>query len=175
MSSGAASSIVQAAFAAFDREEWEGFIELTDPAYVAEFRERQVQHARAYWRQLLPAISPVFDPARRFGVTTVEELEALSAEEVFARSLDSSRHGPTCVHGPKPDFRVVRTVLGEVKEGGALSHVIYRAVAMLDGVEGREMLRVATVKRIGGQWRLSMADGLLLRDLLGLDLEGGLS
>jgi hypothetical protein len=188
-----AEAVVRTAFAEIEAMRWGAVAALVHPVALEKFRAWQVERARdlerydnevsrapemppevvawfeaqrkkqeAYWEEYGPRLSHSFA-----GVETLEQLESLSAKELFARHLQA--HDPReqalrqarlmgeelPITGLESELIVdERVVVGSVVEDDSTTQVIYRTRSKLDreGDEGRAA--VVTVRRAPEGWRI---------------------
>ena len=185
-------AVVQAAITALDEGRWEAVPPLVDAAELERFRrkrlwslrdlelhQRKVAAGETTMRFVNPdvpaAVREWFDkqseehaarePRATFaGVTSIAELERLSAPEMLARFLQAHAKRYVDVSGPgetqaprsaPPQLREIRRIIGELPERESLVHVLYRYHLERDGKpETPEQVLVATTRRIPQGWRL---------------------
>ena len=185
-------AVAQAAISALDAGRWEAVPPLVDPAELERFRRKRLWWMRmmeAERKKLAsgeismrfvnpdvpPAVREWFDkqseehavrePGATFaGVTSMAELERLSAPEMLARFLQAREHryvgdpwpGDTATHlVTLRNLREVRRIIGELSEGDSLVHILYRHHLERDGKpDGPEQVLVTTTRRTPQGWRL---------------------
>jgi len=175
----AAVAVVREAFDALERRDWESAARLIDPQVLAEFKRLQVEHYRLQRRMeeqgqpvpayrdttMPPAVAEWFEQqaakhrepievslSERFDVGSIEELEALTPQQMAARWLASNdpevalrrdlerelraqdsavaaRIDPERVSLPRWRYRV----LGGVREAETEVYVLYRVVHEHEG------------------------------------------
>lgn len=175
-----------AATRALDARDWREFTRWLHPEALERFRASQLGLARtmatpreapagevepgSFGAQLERArlVSLGFLLERTYRVATVEALERLSAEEMVVRTLESrdpERSHAEWVRAGRPgaeegaDFtppRIRREYVGEVADGAAAVHVVFRLA--LDGADGRARSRVLLIelRATPGGWRLML-------------------
>lgn len=153
-------SVVQAVVDALEEGRLAEILPMIDPAELPRWRRRtlsMLRHAEAE-----PEGAAVL---AEWGVALLPELEGLSDADLFERwlrafSLEARmRIGFLPDHVPPPP-RIRRTVLGGVREGDSLAHVLYREAAAGPGAQPGSV-RIATLRRTGAGWRLGMDYDLL--------------
>lgn len=90
-----------------------------------------------------------------FGVNTLAEMQALSAQTLFERVLRNQLEG---------EMRAVLAsaevnVLGHVLEGQNTAHVVYR-MKMNFGGQSLDQVQVIPLERVDGQWRVLLTGSL---------------
>lgn len=202
----AAEAVVRTVFEELDARRWSTAAALVHPATLERFRARQLQNARSWERyqnepqrydpEMPPEVVAWFEKRRQeleehWGtpahyafarVASIEELEALSAEELFVRHLqwldprEQLDRGLAVDGSPAlpeeetremvEELRPQRTVVGAVLEDDSTVHVVYRT--RIRGAPGRHggSPAVVTVRRTPEGWRLwtGSADGVLFGD-----------
>jgi hypothetical protein len=96
-----------------------------------------------------------------WGVRTTAELGSLPDLELFGRwmeafGLEARSRVAYGVAEPPPSPTVMRVVLGSVREGAELAHVVYREI-----VGSGSALRIVTLRMTPGGWKLSVDYDLL--------------
>jgi hypothetical protein len=193
----AAEAVVRTAFAEIEAMRWDAVASLVHPETLERFREWQIDIARTSEHQLdegtlarepelPPEVAAWFDAQRKkqeeyweeygprlshtfAGIEKFEELESLSATELFARYLQAQdpreqalrqarREGKEIsIAGIEKELMVEqRVVVGSVMEDDSTAQVIYRTRTKLklmpEGDEGRAA--VVTVRRTPEGWRI---------------------
>jgi hypothetical protein len=136
---------------------WEEVLGRIDPRELAQWR-RTLLSALRFQASELPGEA---GPLAGWGAASIEELEALAPGELFARWLQAFSPGARLRGelGSKAPFPppIERSVLGSVAEGDDVAHVVYRE--RTGSRHGN--VRVATVRRRGSEWLLSIDYELL--------------
>jgi hypothetical protein len=150
-------SVVQAVLKAAAARQWREVFEWMDESDIPRWRRVTLSMLRHLEQQ--PDAEKYF---AEWGARSTSELEVLPDEELFGRWMHAftlearSRvvFGQTAGSPPA----VQRVVLGSVREGNDLAHVVYREIV------GRgTALRIATLRLVGDGWKLGVD-----HDLLGL-------
>lgn len=151
-------AILREVIAALERSDWRAVFPLMDPSDLPKWRRNILLGFSHMDAQSAHAI------LAEWGVNAVEELERCSDDELFGRWLSASspeakRRVATSGRGAPAGPRLRRQVIGPVKEGEALVHVVYRESWEDSGRPG--ILRIATVRMTPVGWRLALDYGLL--------------
>lgn len=192
-----AEAVVRAAFAALDAMRWSEAAALVHPETLERIRAWELQSARdqqrlrdeplAYYRgaEMPPEVVAWHAEQRRrherrssgsvswlswqfAGIGTLEQLEALSAEELFARHLEASdpraqlaRHVRGTGQEVPPEVAEAvagllpqRAVIGSVVENDATVHVVYRTRSGAGPDVQADEVATVTVRRTPQGWRL---------------------
>jgi hypothetical protein len=159
-----ASAIVSRVLRDFEAGRWADVAALIHRDGLNQFFTQQLQMAHA-WEQMPADLAPPGLEDRRnpalmgfARVETVQALEALSAEEAFARWLEGHEMKPQNYDGRPPV--ALRTILGAVTEGDSVVHVVYRIHTDVGRYGRTNETEVITAKRDSVGWRV-----LLNRDL----------
>jgi hypothetical protein len=86
-------------------------------------------------------------------VQTLEELEALTPEEAFARWLEGHELKSENYDDGRPPV-ALRTILGAVTEGDSIVHVVYRIHTDVGRYGRTNETEVMTAKRDPAGWRV---------------------
>jgi hypothetical protein len=189
-STAAAERIARAAIAALDEMRWLDAAQLVHPDTLERFRAMTLDHARAReasrqhaaevsWPDDMPPEVVAWHEAQRQraedegrlirvvdpGLAPLGELEALTAEELFARHIESRDVRAQMLHAAAAQGRelppdaphmtepwVRRTIVGSVADGGDEVHVLYRA-RQAESRTGSTVLAM-TLRRAAGGWRI---------------------
>lgn len=194
MSLPAAAAVVQEAFDEIRAMRWENVTHLVHPVALARFRSFRLEQARDRERLrgtpeeprrepgMPDAVAAWFEERRRYreaedvswlsrefaGVATVEQLEALTAEEMLARWLEATDARASLsreLEASGLDVGIdavaeslpveVREVIGAVEDSEATAQVVYRTRIDHAPSDSDTRIAVATVRRDDdGAWRL---------------------
>lgn len=190
-----AEAVVRAAFEGIEAMRWEAVAALVHPEALARFRAWQVERARSeeggraegpqgrdrgmppevvawfeaqqkkqdeYWEKYGPRLSHSFA-----GVETIEQLETLSAAELFARHLQASDPREQFLRGARLEGKEPaiagmekelmvdqRVVTGSVVEDDSTVQVVYRTRSRLKLEGDARRAAVVTVRRTPEGWRI---------------------
>jgi hypothetical protein len=165
-------NVVAAVFAAQDSGDVATLVRLVDPEAMVEFKQRQLE---------TDSISSLFpnEPGTKgarprrtflqvfFRVKDQAEFQQLPPEEVLRRWFEQQRKGRARVSMQWPAARLAkREILGEVPDTGHRVHVVFReteAPPPMPGFNVRQdpHIRVITVRRTAGGWRVGLNGGLV--------------
>lgn len=193
----AAEAVVRTAFAEIEAMRWDAVASLMHPVTLKRFREWQIDLARTSERQLdegsrdhernlPPEVAAWFDAQRKkeeeyweqhgprlshtfAGIETIEELESLSAAELFARYLQAQDPREQALRQAQREGKEIsiagiekklmveeRVVIGSVAEDDSTVQVVCRTRSKLKLIpeddEGR--VEVITVRRTPEGWRI---------------------
>lgn len=173
-----------ALFRALEEGRWDNAVGLVHPAFLQAHRTRVLESAREY-DVLLHRLAefeadrersgPIAEsqreslaehwppPHRLLDAASVEELEGITAVELYRRSLQSRERAMTAASGPA---RVTRHVIGAVVEKGEVAHVTYR-LRLDHGDRYHERMEVLSLHKTPEGWRVWPTDtGLQVPDTL---------
>jgi hypothetical protein len=151
-------SVVQAVLQATAARQWREVFEWMDESDIPRWRRVTLSMLRHLEQQ--PGAEKVF---AEWGALSTPELEALSDQELFGRwmhafTLEARSRAVFGQGEPISPPVVQRVVLGSVREGNDLAHVVYREIV------GRgTALRITTLRLTPDGWKLTVD-----HDLLGL-------
>lgn len=168
---------VTAAFDAMSRKQWKRVAELSDSAFLSQWRAQQLVYADAdkierdnkkkHEKQygLPKCVQKYFESQESHysdtflkgfaGAKSIAQLETLSPEQLFASWLAGG-------DAVKSNERTTtRTILGEVPENDYVTHVIYRMSPTPPGTSDDGIERI-TVKRYNGAWHVVPNDDIRL-------------
>lgn len=151
-------SVVQAVLKAVSARQWREVFERMDESDIPRWRRGTLSMLRHFEQQ--PDAEKVF---AEWGARSTSELEVLPDEELFGRwmhafTMEARLRVVLGQAEPASPPAVQRVVLGSVREGDDLAHVVYREIV------GRgTALRIATLRLTGDCWKLRVD-----HDLLGL-------
>jgi len=168
---------VNAAFDAMSRKQWKRVAELSDSAFLSQWRAQQLVYADAdkierdnkkkHEKQygLPKCVQKYFESQESHysdtflkgfaGAKSIAQLETLSPEQLFASWLAGG-------DAVKSNERTTtRTILGEVPENDYVTHVIYRMSPTPPGTSDDGIERI-TVKRYNGAWHVVPNDDIRL-------------
>ena len=171
----AAEAVVAAALAAFQAQEWEGVIALTDSDSIENLRREYLDEKAGRFEQLPPG--PGSEQAARFlekidellstmpdqpitfhelaGVSTLEEAEALGTTEFMVRWAQARHEGYLAAHGADATgFRRERLVIGSV---AILPDTVAVLVRDVNGTSPQPLGTLGMIAVLGdgrGEWRL---------------------
>lgn len=168
---------VNAAFDAMSRKQWKRVAELSDSAFLSQWRAQQLVYADAdkierdnkkkHEKQygLPKCVQKYFESQESHysdtflkgfaGAKSIAQLETLSPEQLFASWLA----GGDAVKGN--ERTTTRTILGEVPENDYVTHVIYRMSPTPPGTSDDGIERI-TVRRYNGAWHVVPNDDIRL-------------
>jgi len=168
---------VNAAFEAMSRKQWKRVAELSDSAFLDQWRQQQLVYADAdkierdnkkkHQNQygLPKCVQKYFDSQESHysdtflkgfaGAKSIAQLETLSPEQLFASWLAGGDAVKT------NDRSTTRTILGEVPENDYITHVIYRMTPTPPGTSDDGVERI-TVRRYNGEWHVVHNDDIRL-------------
>ncbi len=189
-------AVVRAVFAAVEAKQYEAVAPYIDPESLAEFHEYAlaaalsqekvrpltVEDLKRHDPEMPDAVAEyqVQQFARRAadagswllrdyaGVETLEQLQALSPEQLLGRWLEAQapeyqlRQAMRKSRRPVPEAdllsgmpRIRRQVLGAVREGESVAHVVYRFTWQIGSEEEPEgEVKVTTLRRTPASWRM---------------------
>lgn len=103
----------------------------------------------------LPGATEDAEFREMFGVSSIEEMRALSAAVLFERVLRNQLEG---------EMRAILAsteigILGHVMEGDTTAHVVYR-MRMNFGGQSLDQVQVMPLQRAGGEWRVLLTGSL---------------
>jgi hypothetical protein len=168
---------VNAAFDAMSRKQWKRVAELSDSAFLSQWRAQQLVYADAdkierdnkkkHEKQygLPKCVQKYFESQESHysdtflkgfaGAKSIAQLESLSPEQLFASWLAGGE-------AVKSNERTTtRTILGEVPENDYVTHVIYRMTPTPPGTSDDGVERI-TVRRYNGAWHVVPNDDIRL-------------
>jgi hypothetical protein len=168
---------VNAAFDAMSHKQWARVAELSDSAFLAQWREQQLVYADAdkiekdnkkkHQKQygLPKCVQKYFESQESHysdtflkgfaGAKSIAQLETLTPEQLFASWLAGG-------DAVKANARTTtRTILGEVPESEYVTHVIYRMTPTPPGTSDDGIERI-TVRRYNGAWHVVPNDDIRL-------------
>jgi hypothetical protein len=173
---------VEAAFDAVQSKAWPRVAALSDPEFLARFREQQLVYAEAekIARQnrkskkeqygLPKCVQKYFESQESHftesflkgfaGVKSVEQLAQLTPAALFASWLAGSEKVEKSDEN-KALPPTTRTILGDVVEGDSLAHVIYRVVPT-PPTEPQKTVEMIDVRHVDGSWRIVPNDDVRL-------------
>jgi hypothetical protein len=141
-------STVRAAVEAAGDRRWKDVFPLIDGSDIPRWRRVTLSMLKYFERQ--PDAQRVLT---EWGARSAAELEALPDEELFARWLQAfsltARWRAAGKPGEPPTVR--RVVLGSVREGDDVAHVVYREL-----VGSGTALRIATLRFTADGWKLKV-------------------
>jgi hypothetical protein len=168
---------VNAAFDAMSHKQWKRVAELSDSAFLSQWRAQQLVYADAdkierdnkkkHEKQygLPKCVQKYFESQESHysdtflkgfaGAKSIAQLETLSPEQLFASWLA----GGDAVKGNERS--TTRTILGEVPENDYVTHVIYRMSPTPPGTSDDGIERI-TVRRYNGAWHVVPNDDIRL-------------
>jgi hypothetical protein len=168
---------VNAAFDAMSRKQWKRVAELSDSAFLSQWRAQQLVYADAdkierdnkkkHQKQygLPKCVQKYFESQESHysdtflkgfaGAKSIAQLETLSPEQLFASWLA----GGDAVKSNERS--TTRTILGEVPENDYVTHVIYRMSPTPPGTSDDGVERI-TVRRYNGEWHVVPNDDIRL-------------
>lgn len=192
-----AEAVARAAIAALAEARWADVADLVHPVALERIRTSALGAARTeerhrdtefvIRRDMPEAVAEWFDEQARkyreeygsplearYGVASIEELEALSPRDFFSRWLESNdpivqlranvpevEQAALDHPGIRAHFRVEREVIGSVVEGDSVAHVMYRPRSGPLGPVGSpldEAPGVLTLRRVADRWALWPTD-----------------
>jgi len=175
-----ATATARAFLEALDARNWRAAASAVHPATLEQFHEFELAWARSEEKtaEINAKISEETGthfpgPLERLGIGSAAELEALSPEELLARSAEATFLEEVESHGVRPeDLRLRRQLLGCDLEGPTVAHCRYRTEIQVRGEEPRAAdmwvdggARPAmaddlpiTLERTPGGWRVRQAD-----------------
>ena len=168
---------VNAAFDAMSRKQWKRVAELSDSAFLSQWRAQQLVYADAdkierdnkkkHEKQygLPKCVQKYFESQESHysdtflkgfaGAKSIAQLETLSPEQLLASWLAGG-------DAVKSNERTTtRTILGEVPENDYVTHVIYRMTPTPPGTSDDGVERI-TVRRYNGAWHVVPNDDIRL-------------
>jgi hypothetical protein len=173
------TQVVQAAFQAFSRGDWQTLGAMVHPDALAAFRTDQLGSAVGWTlvrrdpktRHRNIAITPsdfvtpdAIEKAKGLrlaefpGEPTIGELAALSPRDFFVRWCEAAFRNRE--HNPWPPMQGLgREVIGEIMEGDTLAHVLYRQQMKSVGLAGS--LKVMSLKQVAGHWLILLNDDVI--------------
>jgi len=142
--------VVQRYFDTFRAGDYAGNAALMHPEALEEMKKTMAGLAA------FPGAMEEPEFGEMFGVSTLEELNALPAATLFERMLRSQLQDE--------DMRQILegmqiSVLGHVAEGDTMAHVVYRMQMSMGPMEMNQV-QVAPIKRADGQWRVLLTGSL---------------
>jgi len=168
---------VNAAFDAMSRKQWKRVAELSDSAFLSQWRAQQLVYADAdkierdnkkkHQKQygLPKCVQKYFESQESHysdtflkgfaGAKSIAQLETLSPEQLFASWLAGGDAVKT------NERSTTRTILGEVPENDYVTHVIYRMSPTPPGTSDDGIERI-TVRRYNGEWHVVPNDDIRL-------------
>jgi hypothetical protein len=168
---------VNAAFDAMSHKQWKRVAELSDSAFLSQWRAQQLVYADAdkierdnkkkHQKQygLPKCVQKYFESQEsnysdKFlkgfaGAKSIAQLETLSPEQLFASWLAGGDAVKT------NERSTTRTILGEVPENDYVTHVIYRMSPTPPGTSDDGIERI-TVRRYNGEWHVVPNDDIRL-------------
>jgi hypothetical protein len=154
-----ATAVVARVFQDFEAGRWAEVAALVHRDGLKQFHTQQLQMAQA-WQHMPAELAPPPREGRRnpgvmgfARVETLQELEALSPEEAFARWLEGHELKPENYDDGRPPL-ALRTILGAVAEGDSVVHVVYRIHTDVGRYGRTNETEVMTAKRSPAGWRV---------------------
>lgn len=153
---------------ALDVRDWSAAAAAVHPTTLEQFHEIQLAWARseeknaevnAEMSELTGTYFP--GPLERLGIASTAELEALSPEEVLARSAEATFLEEVRFYGARPeDLRLRRRLLGCELEGSTVVHCRYRTEIRMRGDNPRPAAEdlPLTLARTPEGWRVRQGD-----------------
>jgi hypothetical protein len=154
---------------AIQKMDWNAYADLLDPSELEEFRNRLLPAlkaaAKAGPEQQKEAL--LFFP----GAADLNAVMAWKPREFFVRSLEAMSKGPLAIY--KELYAAEKfEMIGAVREGNDLVHVVYRSHTSFKGLKITSM-KVVTLKRNDKEWRAALADEVVgLAEALNQTLKG---
>jgi hypothetical protein len=168
---------VNAAFDAMSHKQWKRVAELSDSAFLSQWRDQQLVYADAdkierdnkkkHEKQygLPKCVQKYFESQESHysdtflkgfaGTKSIAQLEQLSPEALFASWLAGG-------DAVKANARTTsRTILGEIRETEYVTHVVYRMTPTPPGTSDDGVERI-TVRRYNGAWHVVPNDDIRL-------------
>lgn len=142
-------AVVQRYYETFRSGDYAGNAALMHPTALEELKTTLTGLAA------LPGATEEPEFREMFGVNTLAEMQALSAQTLFERVLRNQLEG---------EMRAVLasaevSVLGHVLEGQNTAHVVYR-MKMNFGGQSLDQVQVLPLERVDGQWRVLLTGSL---------------
>ncbi|MEO5815080.1 MAG: hypothetical protein ABIT20_07360 [Gemmatimonadaceae bacterium] len=151
-----ALDVVDSAFRAAEARDWQALFNVLDPAAIEQFKQQQ--RPMVVMSTDLSALGEQDEGGMLRGVFGVPDLAAfdtLPAALVLRRWLVVS-HG---THDTRPAMTQMRRAIGHVLESPDVAHVVFREQWV--GPMPREAVRVISVRRVDGHWRVGLGGGLV--------------
>ncbi len=168
---------VNAAFDAMSHKQWKRVAQLSDSAFLAQWRDQQLVYADAdkierdnkkkHEKQygLPKCVQKYFESQESHysdtflkgfaGTKSIQQLEQLTPEALFASWLAGG-------DAEKANARTTsRTILGEIPETEYITHVVYRMTPTPPGTSDNGVERI-TVRRYNGAWHVVPNDDIRL-------------
>lgn len=148
-----------AAAAAFDAEaarDWQALFAVLDPAAIQRFKtdQRRILELSEDADFIRPRTRDGGMLQHVFGVSSLAAYDALPPALVLRRWLVVS-------HSRRPEQqKPTRQLLGEVREGSDLAHVVFREHGPNDEA-GENRVRVISARRTTSGWRVTLGGGLV--------------
>lgn len=145
-------AVVRSVIAALNERRWDDVLRAVDPAELDRWRRNVLAAAQRFFADDRDGAQAQWE------VGGFNELEPLSAEDLFCRWLaasspESRMRAAFRTPDPPPGPSIVRTVLGSVREGDAVAHVVYRESRGAPG-DFRAAPRIATLRHTRSGWKM---------------------